>query len=474
MSSSQKRPSDTVVVDSIHGDIHLTSQERQIIDTASFQRLRHLKQLGMAQIAYPSATHTRFAHSLGVLAVMEKVVHVAKEALKLSDEECDDVRLAGLLHDIGHYPYSHLMEKLPKVRLTEELVGSGGPTTIDASAEPYPNHEEVGELILTSQQDLMQAIGGTERAQRIADLFRGNLADKLYLSKLVHSSLDVDRLDYLLRDAHATGVPYGLIDLNYLLNSLRVSPSGLLGVSDKALPAAEQCLFARFFMYRAVYYHKTIYGMEEACRQLLRRLQASRSAGLASDGSAIREIVTSKKLTHFTDAYVDSIVFEASTHQDEEIRALATSILGRKPPKLLKEVPVLVESGQEYHAGTVFKQRCLLCLQELANKFSIPLGRFLFCETKPLQLEQRGTRLSEAEAREIQPEEREELIRVFRADNEEPESIVNLIFSIASVCSNHVFQTYRLYVVQSFRSDELPLDELRAEVADWDRPDTSK
>jgi len=104
MASSPARQSDTIIVDSIHGDIHLREVERRVIDTASFQRLRHLKQLGMAQVTYPNTTHTRFAHSIGVLGIMAKITDIAKHTLQLDDGKVEDIRLAGLLHDIGHYP----------------------------------------------------------------------------------------------------------------------------------------------------------------------------------------------------------------------------------------------------------------------------------------------------------------------------------------------------------------------------------
>src|SRR5947209_13024993 len=119
MASTPTTPRGKLIVDSIHGDIHLTPIELQVVDTASFQRLRHLQQLGMAQATYPNATHTRFAHSLGVLGIMEHITRVAQAALSLTDEQAEDIRLAGLLHDIGHYPYSHLTEKTDKVQLTE-------------------------------------------------------------------------------------------------------------------------------------------------------------------------------------------------------------------------------------------------------------------------------------------------------------------------------------------------------------------
>src|SRR4029077_4445302 len=122
MASSRPPRSDKIIVDSIHGDIHLNEIERRVIDTASFQRLRHLKQLGMAQVTYPNATHTRFAHCIGVLGIMAKITDIAKNELQLDGEKIEDIRLAGLLHDIGHYPYSHLMERVDKVQLTEEIV----------------------------------------------------------------------------------------------------------------------------------------------------------------------------------------------------------------------------------------------------------------------------------------------------------------------------------------------------------------
>src|SRR5207237_9669398 len=107
-----------LVVDSIHGDIHLHPVEQRVVDTASFQRLRHLRQLGMAQATYPNATHTRFAHSIGLLGIMEHIIRVARDAMSLTKDQIEDIRLAGLLHDIGHYPYSHLMEKVDKVQST--------------------------------------------------------------------------------------------------------------------------------------------------------------------------------------------------------------------------------------------------------------------------------------------------------------------------------------------------------------------
>jgi hypothetical protein len=383
----------------------------------------------------------------------------------LTDEQAEDIRLAGLLHDIRHYPYSHLMEKVDKVQLTEEFLAGG--STFHADKPKYPNHEAVGELIVTHQQDLIDALGGLDRARRIADLFTGKTPTNPQLSKLIHSSLDMDRLDYLLRDARAAGVPYGQIDLNYLLNNFRASPSGMLGVSEKAITAVDHFLLARFFMHRSVYYHKTTFGLEESCRQLLRRLRDKGKYNLPTDGDAIAAFVKGPTLGRFTDAYVDAIVEKAANDDDAVIHALANSIRRRRPPKLLKEVLVLEQNGKTAHPGALFKKDCKHELKQLAEKHGLPLGRFLVCETHPLTLEKRGALLTEEQARSLEPEETDEIIKVFVGDEPEPVSVVNIPHSIVHLCSNHYFQAFRLYLVCDDADDPDLVGSIKQHVGGW-------
>ena len=316
------------ITDSIHGDTHLTEEEWKVIDTPTFQRLRQIKQLQMAHLVYPNATHTRFAHCLGTLAIMNRILQL--ENVSVKEEEKRILRLSALLHDIGHYPYSHLIERLDRIVLTEEFVV---PTTITTPA--YPSHTRVGEIIITSQQDIINAIGGKETAKQVVRA--------LSLHRLITGGVDLDRMDYLLRDANATGVPYGKIDLNYLLNHLCVGKDGTICILEKALSAAEHFLLARFYMHRAVYYHKTICGFEECCRHLLRRLRDTGQYGIPPDGKSIEEIVKSSELFGFTDSFLDGVVNKAVTHKgsdekDGVIRSLARCVHSRMPPKLLKEV----------------------------------------------------------------------------------------------------------------------------------------
>jgi hypothetical protein len=472
MDSSPEGVPRKLIVDSLRGDVHLYEHEWRILDTVSFQRLRRLKQLQMGQVTYPNATHTRFAHSLGTLAIMARILELfpTKGPRKVGERQRENLRMAALLHDIGHYPYSHLMEGIDQVELTEKIVGDGGERSLAfaGSLSLYPGHEEVGKAIVTRQSDILDAIGGADRAREVADLFTRSKAANAQWSKLLHSSLDMDRIDYLQRDSRAVGVPYGEIDVNYLLNSLRVSKKGMVGVLEKALPAAEQYLFARFFMYKAVYYHKTTFGIEEACRQLLRRIRDANLFEIPRDGEAVLGLVRSTDLVSFTDDYVDRLVQLASKEGDDVMKALAGCIEKRRPPKLLHEVQVLEDTEHQTHnCGKVFFSTAKRSLKALAEKYDIPPGQFLLCYTKPLKLEPRGAFVRAEQARGLEPEEEDELIKVFTGDDPEPKSLVEIEHSLMYVCSNHQWQAFRLYVVYDGTDKKDVVGRLHSEVRDW-------
>lgn len=456
------------MVDSIHGDIELSPIEKAVIDTAPFQRLRHLKQLQMGHVTYPNATHTRFAHSIGVMGIMQHVARVAQEPLKLEETDIEDLRLVGLLHDIGHYPYSHLMEQVDRVELTEEFVNDGK-TTIDLQVDRYPNHEAVGQLIINTQKDLIKALGGKKRAERIANIsiLTGNPSQDHRVAKLIHSSLDMDRLDYLLRDSHSTGVPYGNIDLNYIVNNLRVSPSGILGVNKKALSAVEHALIARFFMHKTVYYHKTTYGIEEAMRQLICRIRPIKEYELPVAGKNVTELASGVRLLDFTDAYIDSRVNQATKSDDKIIAALAHTISRRQPPRLLKEVSLFIDRKEmKYNAAVTFMRRCQNDLKALSKKYNVPLGLFLYCETKPVTFEKRGSSFTADELKDTDIIHDNEIVQVF-LDGKEPVSIMDVQHSLLNVLSNKMLLTHRLYVVDPTALED-KLQQIRKEVANWD------
>jgi len=350
------------------------------------------------------------------------------------------------------------------------MIDEGRARSIDATRTGYPDHVKVGEEIVNAQNDLMEAVGGPARARQVADLFSRSSAADPQLSKLLHSSFDMDRVDYLQRDSRAAGVPYGNIDVNYLMNSLRISRTGMLGVAEKALPAAEQFLLARFFMHKAVYFHKTTFGIEEACRQLLRRIRDAGLFDIPPDGQAVLALVRSPELVGFTDDYVDRLIHRAAEADEPVMRALARCIETRRPPKLLKEVQVLEDTKhQEHNPGQFFLSRAKRSLKALAHRHGIPMGQFLLCSTRPLRLEPRGSFLTTEQARSVEPEQEDELIKVFVGNDAEPRSLVEVTHSIIHVCCNYSWQAFRLYLVHDGPDRSAIAERLRKAVRNWDK-----
>lgn len=217
-----------------------------IVDAPAFQRLRHIRQLGLAYLVYPGATHTRFDHALGVYHLAHRALAALRERGALTFVDESDVALipfAALLHDIGHYPFSHALEEL--------------------QAERIPGHHEalVGRFLAD------EAVAGAlvqvapDGAARVEALIRGTSDNPL--QGLVSGSLDLDKIEYLKRDATFAGVPYGVVDVDRLLHGLmllRDPDTGRLevGVHEKGVAALESLLFAKYQMFRNVYWHHAV------------------------------------------------------------------------------------------------------------------------------------------------------------------------------------------------------------------------
>ncbi len=214
------------IKDPVHGYIEVPSALVPLLDTPAVQRLHHIRQLGFAYLVYPGANHTRFEHSLGAMHLASLLCR----HLGLPESETLTVCAAGLLHDIGHGPYSHASER---------LMQNYGEYAHD-NIIPFLKCGRIAEIL--DENDICPA--------DVAEIVAGTHP----LAPIIHGDLDVDRMDYLLRDAHYTGVPYGMLDAQRLIHSLTFM-QGELVVNDSGLAAAESLLIARTLMGPSVYYH---------------------------------------------------------------------------------------------------------------------------------------------------------------------------------------------------------------------------
>jgi len=271
--------------DPIHGVIFISPQERAIIDSFAFQRLRYIKQLGFADFAFPCASHSRYSHSLGAMYVASKIFdRVIKEDMVSPFERIkmrQAVRLSALLHDIGHPPLSHTTEMLlpdvlpvhgntyEKVKATHEdftyriIVDSPLTKIIDDNF--YPNGitpHMIASLICVHDQNDVFKISGLNYLP--------------ILRQIISSEIDADRMDYLLRDSFFCGVNYGKFDSDWLIENLIAVERNdeiFLGFKARALFAFEDFLLSRYHMFLSVYLHHTPVIMEKCSNGFLRNAQ---------------------------------------------------------------------------------------------------------------------------------------------------------------------------------------------------------
>lgn len=259
--------------DPVHNLIQLDKVEERLlldlIDTPEFQRLHHIKQLGFSFLIYPGAEHTRFSHSLGVLHLMKRFLdHIIQKTRgegRRYAEELEKDRLlalaAALLHDIGHGPFSHTLEKTTGIR-----------------------HEHWTIAIILGETHIRQILEShrTGFAQEVADVIRRTHSSRAVV-KLLSSQLDVDRMDYLLRDAMMTGAGYGRFDLEWLLHTIRIGEmDGEVQVGldrEKGLSIAEDFIMARYYMFTHVYLHKTTRSAELMIDKIFERVVELKKEG---------------------------------------------------------------------------------------------------------------------------------------------------------------------------------------------------
>ncbi|MFW5700501.1 MAG: HD domain-containing protein [Cyclobacteriaceae bacterium] len=322
----------------------------KILNTPEFQRLRRIRQLGLSGYTFPTSVHDRFSHSIGVAYLVEELYNSLNvpDSIEVITPEGDKeilnkkqlkllLKLAGLLHDIGHGPFSHAFEKVTSVNheeMSKKII-------LNANGSILP-------ILTTIEDELL----GKYSAQWICDIISGGTFSPIWAKELISSQLDADRIDYLLRDAYMCGVNYASFDIKWLFQNIEIGEienegnrDGLLINAKKGIHAVEAFIISRYHMYEQVYFHKTTRGFELITQKIFERLNH-----MLEKGNTVSFL--NNNLLYFIqdnnnlDAYLTLDDFNLYTHfnhwinncEDKILQALCESIIYRQPYKMFREV----------------------------------------------------------------------------------------------------------------------------------------
>jgi uncharacterized protein len=316
--------SERIYRDPVHNIIRLRTNTDEgqlmmrLIDAPEFQRLRRIKQLGLGLYTYQGAEHSRFTHSLGAFHLMTRVLNRLGEQHNILESDRVAALAAALLHDVGHGSFSHVMEKV--------LGFHHEKWTVQVALS---DETEIGRLLRSYSADL---------PEKVAGIIEGKFQPAA-LGQLVSSQLDVDRMDYLLRDSLMTGAKYGIYDLEWIINALAIDEEhDRIYVAARGLYAVEEYLQARYYMFRQVYFHRTLRSAEAVLRSVLRRalrlLETQQPVWYAS-GTAFEKVLRRESLTLTEHLEVDDsdVLFHVKQWQrseDPTLNDLSRRFTGRR------------------------------------------------------------------------------------------------------------------------------------------------
>lgn len=445
------------LTDPIHGTFGISQLEAEIISTPVFQRLHSVRQLGLAHLVFPGAGYSRFSHSLGACHIAGRMVRAINQNSKgtpISDKEMQLYRLAGLLHDIGHYPFSHAMEHGignfygPEKYLEKKGEPEKALVAEDKDTPPSYDHEGLGRVIIDYDPDIGEVLkrNGFSKSD-VKGVF--SREDPEILTNLVSSDLDCDRLDYLMRTAISAGMPYGTVDIEYITSQVCLDSAKRLCLTKKASKSADHFLISRYFDYTQLVFHKTLVGLEEALKDVIGGL--IEKGFLDCSGTTMKKKIAGRTYASFDDQWLISLIREALEKldgKDEIFARKAQCVLMRDAPKMVAASDIIADrdaAEQEFnnHVGQIRD-----CISELSKKFGIPESLWHLW-SRSLKITKVGSHIPFG-AKDDLEEDSQQVVRVLttdpRADKIESKPLIEHNFALTKQLANVALFCIRLYV----------------------------
>ncbi len=450
------------VADPVYKTIGLSELEINVVNTKAVQRLRYVKQLGLAHFVFPGADYSRFSHSLGVCHVTGRILEAlgsSSAEVGIEDREITLYRLAGLLHDVGHYPFSHAMEnsvkKFYRDKMVEENNGQSenadeDENTEDLERDKFFSHERVGEEVLAKDDELRAVLlQGNLDPEDISSVFMRSKPQRF--ANLVSSDLDADRIDYLLRTAHHSGLPYGSVDLDYIVSQMRIDNDDRVCITMKALRAADHMLLCRYFDYLQSTFHKTVTGAELVLEEVI--LALLDSGRISCSRHDVTQMIENGSWGQFDESLLIDKIRDYAEHTSEPIGKLqAQSILRRLPPKLVWEEEFLA-SRYEQKTKELFQhlvQRAKEKMSMWSERSGIEPERW-FVWKKSVELTKVGSHLDVSSRFESETDDEDkywQAIRVLATEtNGKSTPIMEVGRSLMKVLSDYSIYILRVYVL---------------------------
>jgi len=308
----QKHQKSQVFRDPVYGYITINYEIiSKLIATPEFQRLRRIKQLAGVSMIYPGADHSRFSHSLGVYHLATEIIQSTEVKEVLNEREQLLFLVSALLHDIGHGPYSHAFEDVFKT-----------------------NHEEIGAKIISESENITKILAeiDSEFASDVSAII-SKKSKYIVIEQLISSQLDVDRLDYLVRDTYFTGAFYGFIDVDKIIRSIRIRNNKIV-FRESGLAAIESYLISRHHMYSQVYFHKKVRAYELILEKIYLRVSDLNKEGyFKEDELIVKFIKDPSNINNYLDIddhYINKLIHRLQNTQDEILRTLVSDFINGK------------------------------------------------------------------------------------------------------------------------------------------------